>query len=630
MDEAILVADKKGLRSSIGLEESKVQLASQLIEAYGYNKAMSALCKMSGYIDTPPTIDTFIHDTDFLGNVLGFDPELGRDRIYPAWKTVLDKVFPNPFYSPYNEVIFSGSIGSGKTTCGLAGLMYDLCKLTFLENPQGKFKLLDSTVILFALMNATVKLSEDVIFSQFTEWTERSPYFRSLANKAHDGSTLFPNRIGVLAGSRFEQTMGRAIVSLLLDEANFQHVVKNQAYDTYNSVKARIESRFLGKGGQVPAHMWLISSKSDDTGWLQTHIDKSRDIESSLIVEYPIWEVLKCKEIYSGKKFKVFIGDKARDPFIIDRPEQIHGLPDACIIDVPIEYKQNFVNDIFRSLQDLAGTGTWSYRNFISSVELIEEAQVRPNPVSKDIITLDFFDQSQRLIDYLCYPDINVDSRPRFLHIDIGLRHDRTGIAAVRFDGYVNLKRFDVRTGLTMSSREPIYFVDFVMAVEPRPGQEVPLYKLKQLVTDLRKREYPIAKITVDGYQSANLRQDLELLGFDAEEISVDKKKDPFNNLKNVILESRLNGVRHSVLDDELKNLVDTEKKIDHKKNGSKDVADALCGATWVARENMEAFGNVMSSAEYLSAFEKYISDEETLYDRMLPYTESIHTVGNF
>ena len=626
-DEAVLVANKEGLHNIGGLNESKIQLVEQLVGAYGYDKAMSALAKMSGYVATPPSIDTFIHDTDFLGNILGFDPELGRDRLYPAWKSVLSKVFPNPFYSPYNEVIFSGSIGSGKTTCGLAGLMYDLCKLTFLSNPQGKFKLLDSTVILFALMNATVKLSEDVIFSQFTEWTERSPYFRSLANKAHDGSTLFPNRIGVLAGSRFEQTMGRAIISLLLDEANFQHVVKNQAYDTYNSVKARIESRFLGRGGQVPAHMWLISSKSDDTGWLQGHIDKSRDIDTSLIVEYPIWEVLKCKQIYSGVKFKVFIGDKARDPFIIERPDQVIGLPDACIIDVPIEYKQNFINDIFRSLQDLAGTGTWSFRNFISSVELIEEAQVRPNPVSKDVITLDFFDQNQRLIDYLCYADMDVDSRPRFLHIDIGLRNDKTGIACTRFDGYVNLKRFDPRTGLTMSSREPIYYTDFVMCVEPRPGHEVPLYKLKALITDLRKREYPIAKITVDGYQSANLRQDLELLGFETEEISVDKKKDAYIHMKNVILESRLNGVRHRVLDGELKNLVDTDKKIDHKKNGSKDVSDALCGSMWVAYTNMEQFGNVMSSSEYLSSFEKYISEEETLYDKIYGFAESVHEV---
>ncbi len=628
-----IIANNDGLQvRGSKLDATRLQLAEQFVSLYGYDKAMSALAKMSGYIDAPPTIDEFIHNPDFLGRIHGFDPELGRDRLFPAWKEVLRDVFPNPFYSPYNEVIFSGSIGSGKTTCALLGMMYDLCKLTFLENPQKKFQLLDSTQILFAFMNATVKLSEDVIFSQFTEWIESSSYFRSLANKYKDGSTLFPNRLGVFAGSRFEQTMGRAIVSVLLDEANFQHVVKNQAYDTYNSVKARISSRFLGKRGEVPAHMWLVSSKSDDSGWLQSHIDMSRNISTTKIVEYSIWEVLKCKNIYSGKTFKVFCGDKSRDPFIIDRPDQIIGLPDELIIDVPVEYKQDFTNDIFRSLQDLAGRGTWSFRNFMSSVELIEECQIRRNPVintNKDVITLDYFDQTQRLIDHLDYERIEVDSRPRFIHIDIGLRHDKTGIASTRFDGYVNLKRFDPRTGLTMTSREPIYYTDFIMCVQSRPGQEVPISKLKSLITDLRKREYPIAKITLDGYQSRNLLQDLELLGFDVDEVSVDKKKDAYLNLKNVILESRLNSVRHLVLDKELKNLIETEKKVDHKtgKDDSKDVSDALCGSIWVARENAEAFGNVMSSSEYMGAFERYISNEESFYDMVVGHTESVHQV---
>lgn len=621
MAEALLIANKAGVQIPTGLNETKIQLATQLVEAYGYKNAMSALSKMAGFIDVPPDISTFLTDPAYLGGILG-------NKIYPVWKSLLEEVFPNQFYSPYLEVILSGAIGTGKTTVAIAGAMYDLCKLMFLEHPQRKYKLIDSTIIALAIVNATKLLAKDVLFDQMSEWIDASPYFRNLANKS-TGRTRFPKGIDILTGSRFDQVMGRAIVGAILDELNFQNRVTNQAYDNYNSVRARIESRFLQRGGTWPAHLFLVSSKSDDTGWLQLHIDKMRNVETSRIVEYPIWQVLECKNIYSGEKFKVFIGDKARDPFIIERADQIHGLPEACIIDIPIEYLQNFKNDIFRSLQDLAGTGTWSYRNFISSVELIEESQIRPNPVSKDIITLDFFDQSQRLVDFLSYEDLDIDSRPRFIHIDIGLRNDRTGIASVRYDGYVNLKKFDARTGLTMTSREPIYYVDFVLCVEPRPGQEVPLYKLKQLIMDLRKREYPMAKITVDGYQSANLRQDLELLGFDTEEISVDKKKDPYNNLKNIILESRFNCVRHKVLDEELKGLIDTEKKIDHKKDKSKDVADAVCGAIWIARENMDQFGNVLSNTEYMSAFEKYISDDETLYEKLYQFSDSVHPVGD-
>lgn len=599
------------------LDATRFQLAEQLVGAYGYNNAMSALAKMSGYVDSPPDIHTFINDSDFLGNVLG-------TRLYPAWRLLLEDIFPNPFYSPYLEVILSGAIGTGKTTVAIAGSLYDLCKLTYLDHPQRKYKLIDSTVIAYAIINATMSLAKDVLFDQLIEWIEASPYFRTLGNKS-SGRTKFPKGIDIITGSRFDQVMGRAIVGAILDELNFQNRVSNQAYDNYNSVRARIESRFLGRGGSWPAHLFLVSSKSDDTGWLQTHINAMREVPTTKIVEYPIWHVLECKGIYSGEKFKVFIGDKARDPFLIDRPEQIIGMPDELIIDVPMEYYQNFKGDIFRSLQDLAGSGTWSFRNFISSVELIEECQIRENPVTKDIITLDFFDQSQRLIDFLLYERLAIDSRPRFIHIDIGLRKDKTGIACTRFDGFVNLKRFDPRTGLTMSTREPIYYTDFVMAIEPRPGHEVPLYKIKALITDLRKREFPIAKVTVDGYQSANLRQDLELIGFEVDEVSVDKKKDPYLHFKNSILESRLNCVRHPILDNELRNLIDTDKKIDHKKDMSKDVSDALCGSIWTAYQNMESWATVMSSSEYSSAFEKYISEENTYYDVLFGAAESFH-----
>lgn len=111
--ELEFVVNKTGIHyeNAFGLDKSKIQLVGQLVEAYGYDRAVNSLAKMSGYVDTPPTIDQFLHDPHFLGNITGFDPELGRDRLYPAWKKVLGQVFPNPFYSPYNEVIFSGSIG---------------------------------------------------------------------------------------------------------------------------------------------------------------------------------------------------------------------------------------------------------------------------------------------------------------------------------------------------------------------------------------------------------------------------------------------------------------------------------------------------------------------------------------
>jgi hypothetical protein len=288
---------------------AKIQLVKQLSESLGEEQTMSALAKLSGYERVPPSIADFILDTDYLGSMLGIDEETNRPKIYTKWRAGLSEIFPNPFYSPYLEIILSGAIGTGKSTIAVAGALYDVCKLTCLKDPQGKFKLIESTMIAYAVINATLQLAKDVLFDQLITWIESSPYFRTLANKS-SGRTKFPKGIDIITGSRFDQVMGRAIVGAILDEMNFQTRVSDQAYNNYNAVRARVESRFLGRGGTWPAHMWLVSSKSDDTSWLQTHIDKMRLVPTVRIFEYPIWEVLKDKGIYSGETFKVFIGDK--------------------------------------------------------------------------------------------------------------------------------------------------------------------------------------------------------------------------------------------------------------------------------------------------------------------------------
>ena len=264
----VLTANKD---NGLGLSAAHAQLVTQLVQSHGVDGTMSALAHMSGYETIPPSIDEFVNGADFLGPMLG-------SGLYSKWRAGLHEIYPNPFYSPYSEVVLSGAIGNGKSTIAVTGALYDMCKLTCLAKPQEKFKVLKSTIIIYAVINATLKLARDVLFDMLIEWIEASPYFRTLANKS-SGRTKFPKGLDILAGSRFDQTMGRAIVGAILDEMNFQNRVSNQAYDNYNSIRARVESRFMGKGGVLPAHMWLVSSKSDEAGWLNTHIEKMRDQE---------------------------------------------------------------------------------------------------------------------------------------------------------------------------------------------------------------------------------------------------------------------------------------------------------------------------------------------------------------
>ena len=136
-----------------------------------------------------------------------------------------------------------------------------------------------------------------------------------------------------------------------------------------------------------------------------------------------------------------------RDPFIIEHARETVGISDELLIEVPVEYKQNFVNDIYRALQDIAGKSTRSSFQFISSVELIGECQVRQNPVTMRNIDLDINNYDQKIIEYLEFDNIISSTAPRFIHIDIGLTRDAVGIASTRFGGDVTLERMDVLTG---------------------------------------------------------------------------------------------------------------------------------------------------------------------------------------
>ena len=102
------------------------------------------------------------------------------------------------------------------------------------------------------------------------------------------------------------------------------------------------------------------------------------------------------------------------------------------------------------------------------------------------------------------------------------------------------------------------------MEIRAVPGHEVPIYKIQDFIVTARDLGYPIAMITTDGYQSTNLRQNLMLKGFTTDLVSVDRTKDPYNNLRNIILEGRLQAPNLEKLKREVRDLEENDKKFDH------------------------------------------------------------------
>lgn len=547
--------------------------------------------QLCDYAENPVDINTFLDDPKYLGSYF-------EGNLYPYWRKVLNDIFPSPHYSPFWLIAFRGSIGQGKTSVACAGLVYELYRLLCLNNPQKANGLVPSTTILFAIFNVTLSLSVDVVWDKISQMFASSPYFSSLTGllgaRKKRGETLFPKRIDFFMGSRIGHSLGKAVYNAILSESNFS-IIENQTYDTFNSLLRRMQSRFMApEGVGIPFKFWIDSSETDNFSVMNKIIDQYKNNKGVYVSQAPIWNVVtqkNGKSLYSGKKFWVHSGSDLKQPKILGEGDQELTDESEFCIQVPIEHKDSFEADIVASLRDIAGVSTTSnYKVFRLKDRLARAMTV--SPLFPEIIKLDFDDDQDQLINYTLVK--NYFSKPlnpnipRNLHIDIGLTGDRLGIAATYVAGFKDRTVRDINSFEEISENIPYTITEWAIGIEPRPGKQVPLFKIRLFISMLSKMGYPIGLITLDGFQSADFLQVMTKEGFECEIVSTDKKIDPYMILRSLIYEGRTMLPIHSILETELKELEMSSdgQKIDHPEKtttgirGSKDIADAVAGST--------------------------------------------------
>ena len=410
---------------------------------------LHSLAKLTGFQENVPDIDDFIHDPYYLGKSLG-------DTLYPIWKEAAREVFPTPYHSPVGEIVLSGGIGLGKSTFALLVSMYDLCKLLCLKNPHQYYGLVESTVISIALVNATQKLAKGVLWSQFEDWVANSPFFKSkvLVTKGKQkGKTYFINNIDISVGSRGENFLGQATIGAIFSEINDMTVVGGQAEDNLDTIAVRRASRFATSNREIFGHIVLDSSSKGNRSFLDARIEEKRKkgVKDFTIFSYTHWQAKWHTGAYSGKMFKVYAGDEYVDPFIVDESNEYRlatvKSPER-IIDVPVEHWEAFHFNILKALRDLAGVSTFSTFSFISSAQTINEVFNQPNPVQQEMIELDFFNKDQTLDKFIDIKKLAyINSSPRFIHIDLGIKSDSTGMSCSYFKGFDTREIYDPITG---------------------------------------------------------------------------------------------------------------------------------------------------------------------------------------
>lgn len=484
----------------------------------------------------------------------------------------------------------TGAIGIGKSSVSIIGILYDLYRITLLKNPHKKWKLIPTTHIVFTLITATMDLAGVVLADQLIDAISASPYFCSklLPGKGDKiDEDMFPHRVGIAYGSRMRHSLGKAVIGAIIDEANFQDAVADQALQNYNSIRRRMFSRFMTKGGDVPCRLWVASSRNDAASFLESHIDAERGNPKVAIFEPAIWEVQKHKGIYSGNTFPVFIGSDVEQPKIITSDKEMDDYTGRTI-QVPVEYRKDFENNLPGALQDLAGVATRNGVNLIYNVEALDRSMCLDNCMKSDELHLTL-DGDDQIADF--YKG-NLPPGKYYVHLDGGLKSDRFGFAMTRVTEHISVDTVSAVDGMKTSRISPSVETPLVFGIKALPGSEVPFWKVRQFLVYLRSQKVSIALVTCDGYQSADMMQLLIKLGFNAKYASVDRTKDPYLKLSSNILLGLIKMPKSPILRNELMNLQNLPKKIDHPATimvdgkqvaGGKDIADAVAASSYEA-----------------------------------------------
>ncbi len=562
---------------------------------------------LEDYKEIPVDIGTFLHDQHYLGR--GLTDGEGRFTLFPYWEDLLHRIYPDPLKPAVcNTLALSGAIGIGKSTEAVIIGIYELYRMMCLRDPSVYYGIMQTDTISFAVINITIEASRGVAWDKFQNLIQSSDWFMSRGKVSGvnqlEWSPNIEYKIDLICGSQPRHFIGKALFWSFFDEISFipnQDVErqKQKATELISSATARMQSRFM-RNDVNPTILVMASSKRTEQSFLETWIEnkKRTDSKTTIIVDEPQWVVRDDKK--SDRTFKVAVGNKFLSSEVLSpdtTEEQANAYRDRGfrIVDVPIGYYENFLDNVDIALTDIAGISTTSLTSYISGERLSQTKFEGTNPFTKDIITVgNAIDDEAQYSDFFDLKLVSdeMKSRPLFIHLDMSLTGDKTGIGGVWIKGKKPPKEGQPETN------DLIFQLAFVVSVKAPKGYQVSFEKTRNFIFWLKQQGFSIKGITMDTYQSAEMLQSLKSKGFNVDILSVDRVDKsagsapvckPYQYLKSAIYEQRIliPKNRTSLLTEELIGLKrdNNSGKVDHDASGinSKDSADAICGATWTA-----------------------------------------------
>lgn len=569
------------------------------------------------YRSKPPSIEEFLTEK-WIGPT--------ADSIYPhvrQWLT--DYWQPN---SIKRHFLLATAIGTGKSFASTISSLYVTTHLWAMRNPKKYFGLSQATSIVHALISFTMEKAQQLLLQPFNQILISSDKFHRVRQEERltakqleypdkicwtsagkIGVMQFDNDIHYMLASSPQKLLGLNMISAILSEISFfldQGFSAEYIWRIYQDSKARVRSRFEDKffSGTI------IDSSPNDME--ESPIDRyifSGEAEkdpTNYVVTGSQWEFLphKFQEWHrTGKTFSVFRGNSAHAAKILSKEEPIDQFAPGEVIEVPIDVKQFFEDNLTKNIKDYAGWPSGSDDKLLRDYDSLERmftpqlknlykfiyapANVSPDQLIWSQIVNQFFIKHKEN-NYEFY---RAPLEKRYLHIDQSESGDLTGISCVHPE---------MNTEGTV-----VYITDFNIAITPGKNR-INLGAIESFLFDLRdKGRLDIGLITFDMFQSTTSMQKLAYYDFEVKRLSVDRDKNIYLMYVSLLRNDRIRAGRNIILKNNIKSLQEAstpsgKKKIDHLKGKpileddglwstslmgmwAKDLSDSHCGAVWNA-----------------------------------------------
>ena len=508
---------------------------------------------------------------------------VGFENIYPFWRDVIVEFFK----SGKNELILTGATGTGKSYCALQVLNRALYELSCYEYPAIEFNLTRSSSIYFFYLSVTQRVALKTGFGKFRRLIDGIEYYRENfpRNSKLDSILKFSGEKVIFdSGSNVRDFIGSDLYAIILDEADFVGESKEVkasyevAKNIYRESTNRRKNRFIIDGVEHGVSI-IVSSANTSDSFVEQRIQEVKDSDDVMVVSARKYDIMP--ENYCGRRFWVFVGDNHYPPFIVDdereKLEYYFGIKDfdydrldndkkMKFISVPVEYYNTFKLDIVSSLKEVAGISIDVHNLVYINRQIIDNSLLSgiEHPFAKSSFCVSTESDENELISNYISGVLDIDKQ-YVLGLDLSLTGDRTGVSLVSLDNNGN------------------YEVDLMLAINPPDSPfQIDYMKIYDFIIYLVDKGVDIVGVGYDRYNSIMLVQMLEKEGFRCVHIGLDENDNYYLDFFNKFSAGLIKMYYYDIMYNELLNIYYTGKKFDHVRNGSKDVADAVCRAVSV------------------------------------------------